>query len=94
MEQIYKSVIEALIFASDDSISSSDIVKAIKGIDGEDVQITYDEIDKCVDELNLRYDENNIPFQIVRFLTVIYSLPGLSMQNISAFYHQKKVKED
>ena len=46
MDNTYLSVIEALIFSSDEPISGTDIAKAIKGIDGEDTQITNDEIDK------------------------------------------------
>jgi|CZKP01.1.fsa_nt_gi segregation and condensation protein B len=64
MDNIYNSVIEALIFSSDDPISSSEIIKAIKGIDGEDIQITTAEVDNVVDELNKVYDEKGISFCI------------------------------
>jgi len=37
MDNIYNSIIEALIFSSDDPISSQEIIKAIQGIDGEDI---------------------------------------------------------
>ncbi len=40
MDSIYNSVIEALIFSSDDPIPAADIVKAIKEIDGSDTEIT------------------------------------------------------
>jgi chromosome segregation and condensation protein ScpB len=38
MDKIYKSIIEALIFASDDPISANEIIKAIKEIDGNDIR--------------------------------------------------------
>ena len=66
MDKIYNSIIEALIFSSDEPISAADLVKAIKGIDGEDTQINNDEVDKCVDEINLAYEEKNISFRIIR----------------------------
>ncbi len=66
MDNIYNSVIEALIFSSDEPISSSELTKAIKGIDGEDVQISEEEIENCVNELNASYIEKGIAFQIVK----------------------------
>jgi segregation and condensation protein B len=66
MDNLYFSIIEALIFSSDDPISSNEIVKAIKGIDGEDTRISIDEIENVVDELNKKYDAQNIAFQIVK----------------------------
>jgi len=64
MDKIYNSIIEALIFSSDEPINSSEIVKAIKGIDGEDVQLSNEEVDQMVDDLNKRYDENEVSFRI------------------------------
>jgi segregation and condensation protein B len=64
MDEIYKPVIEALIFSSDEPLSSSEIIKAVKGIDGEDISITPEDIEKCVDELNLKYNES--AYNIVR----------------------------
>jgi len=66
MDNIYNSIIEALIFSSDEPLSASDIIKAIKGIDGEDTQISNDDVDKCIEELNLNYNEKNISFKILR----------------------------
>lgn len=66
MDNLYFSIIEALIFSSDDPISSNEIVTAIKGIDGEDTRISIDEIENVVDELNKKYDAQNIAFQIVK----------------------------
>lgn len=66
MENIYLSVIEALIFSSDDVITSSEIIKAVKGIDGEDIQITLEDIDETVNKLNAKYDDLGLAFRITR----------------------------
>lgn len=66
MEKIYNSIIEALIFSSDDSLSSADIITAVKGIDGEDVEINAVDIDNAVDELNAKYTEDDNSFRIVK----------------------------
>ena len=50
MDNIYNSVIEGLIFSSDEPLPAAEIIKAVKGIDGEDIQISADEIECCVDE--------------------------------------------
>lgn len=64
MDEIYQPVIEALIFSSDEPLSSSEIIKAIRGLDGEDISITPEDIEKCVDELNLKYNES--AFNIIK----------------------------
>ncbi len=66
MEKIYNSVIEALIFSSEDSISASELIKAIKGIDGEDIQITTSDIENCVEELNSKYEAENLSVKIIK----------------------------
>ena len=66
MDRIYDSIIEALIFSSDDSLGSAEIINAIKGIDGEDVEITSNDIENVVDELNKKYNEENNSFRIVK----------------------------
>jgi len=66
MDNLYLSVIEALVFASDDPISPSDIINAIKGIDGPDTDITEDDVEKTIDELNTKYDQNGIAFTILK----------------------------
>ena len=64
MDKTYASVIEALIFASDEPISETEIIRAIKGIDGEDIEITASDINSVVEELNTNYVKNGNPFQI------------------------------
>lgn len=66
MEKIYNSIIEALIFASDESIPASEIINAIKEIDGDDTEITPKDVDTAVDEINLFHQESERPFQIVK----------------------------
>ncbi len=65
MEQIYNSVIEALIFSSDEALSTGEIIRAIKGIDGEDIQITQNDIENCITELNKKYEETNMAFRVI-----------------------------
>lgn len=64
MDKIYINVIEALIFSSDEPIRQSEIVKAIRGIDGEEIEVTESDVDSCVDILNAIYEEKNLSFRI------------------------------
>lgn len=65
MEQIYNSIIEALIFSSDEPINAGEIMRSIKGIDGDDIQVTSSDIEECINALNKKYEENNISFRII-----------------------------
>jgi segregation and condensation protein B len=65
MDSIYSSVIEALIFSSDEPLNDNEIIKAIKGIDGEETEITPADIDSVLTELNGKYESAGIPFKIV-----------------------------
>lgn len=66
MDKIYNSIIESLIFSSDEPINSSEILKAIKEIDGEEAPIKIEDIDECVNELNGKYSEGGIGFNILK----------------------------
>lgn len=66
MDNTYISVIEALIFSSDDSLSVEEIIRAIKSIDGEDIELTKDDVDTTVDVLNQKYTEQGNAFRILR----------------------------
>jgi segregation and condensation protein B len=66
MDSIYKAVIEALIFASDDPITPAEITTAIMSIDGSDTEITADDIEATVDELNASYDQHGNAFTILK----------------------------
>jgi segregation and condensation protein B len=65
MEQIYNTVIEALIFSSDEPITSGEIIKAVKGLDGDEVQISQKDIDDCINELNKKYENSNLSFRVL-----------------------------
>jgi segregation and condensation protein B len=66
MDNTYISVIEALIFSSDDSLSAEEIIRAIKSIDGEDIELTKEEVENVVDSLNQKYSDNGHAFRILR----------------------------
>lgn len=66
MDKIYNSVIEALIFASDDVITPNEIINAIKEIDGDDTDISGIDIDNCVESLNEKYKQAEISFHIIK----------------------------
>jgi len=66
MDNIYNSIIEALIFSSDDPIPSSEIIKAIKEIDGSDTEITPKDVETAVDYLNEKYEDDEKSFSIKR----------------------------
>jgi segregation and condensation protein B len=64
MDKTYTSIIEALIFSSDEPISEIEIIRAIKGIDGEEIEINSSDVHSAVDELNNKYDEHGNSFNI------------------------------
>jgi segregation and condensation protein B len=66
MDNIYNSVIEALIFASDDPITQAEIINAVKEIDGHDTDINPDDVEKAVDELNANYVNFGSAFTILK----------------------------
>src|SRR3970040_1104609 len=66
MDEIYKSVIEALIFSSDEPIPESEIIKAIQVIDGDETEIYQEDVQKTVEELNSFYAANNSAVHIVK----------------------------
>lgn len=66
MDRTYTTIIEAIIFSSEEPISGTEIAKCIRAIDGEDVEITEEDIDKYVDELNEQNTTHNRIFQILR----------------------------
>lgn len=65
MDSIYISIIESLIFASDEPIPATDIIKAVKEIDGDDMSISKEDIKDAVEQLNAKYKANDISFQIL-----------------------------
>lgn len=66
MDNIYYSVIEALIFASDEVITAGEIINAIRKIDGEDIEITSEDVETCIDSLNEKYKQTEASFKIIK----------------------------
>lgn len=66
MENPYKNIIEALIFSSDEPLTNAEIIKAIKGIDGEDSEINIEDINSAIDQINNEYEQSNRSFKIVK----------------------------
>ncbi len=66
MDNIYKSVIEALIFASDDPIAQKEIINSIKELDGNETEITEADIEQTVNELNASYEQNGNAFTVLK----------------------------
>ncbi len=65
MDSIYISVIEALIFASDEPLPHSEIIRAVKEIDGDDTEISSESIEEAVESLNKKYSENGSAYKIL-----------------------------
>ena len=66
MDNIYNSIVEALIFSSDEPLKSDEIIRAIKGIDGEEIAITGEEIEEVVANINILLEEAQRPFKIMK----------------------------
>jgi len=66
MDDIYKSVIEAIIFSSDEPIQEAEIIKAITAIDGDETEISQEDVQNAVDQLNAFYTQNNSAVNIVK----------------------------
>ena len=66
MDRIYNSIIEALIFSSDEPLTSTEIISAIKGIDGDETDITVEDIENTVNELNKKYSAEKNAFRILK----------------------------
>jgi segregation and condensation protein B len=64
MEKVYKSIAAAMIFASDEPLPASEILKGIKEIDGDDIEISKADIENAVQELNEEYESYDLPFNI------------------------------
>lgn len=66
MDKTYNSIIESLIFASDDPISINEIIHVIQEIDGEDTEMKPQDIESAVEELNNFYVNNEVSYRIVK----------------------------
>ncbi len=66
MDREYKSVIESLIFASDEPLSEKELLNVIREIDGDDVQLKLGELNELIEELNTDYVETKRSFKIIK----------------------------
>lgn len=66
MDNIYSSIIESLIFSSDEPLKTEEIIRAIKGIDGDEIAITADDIEETVSNINQQLEEAQRPFKIMK----------------------------
>ncbi len=66
MENLYKNIIEALIFSSDEPLTNAEIIRAVKGIDGEDSEINAEDISSAVDQINNEFEQTNRAFRIIK----------------------------
>jgi segregation and condensation protein B len=66
MSNYYKSIVESLIFSSDEPLPESEIIRTIKGIDGEDIEINSQLLSDIVDEINSEYQNSERSFRIVK----------------------------
>ncbi|MDP3150993.1 MAG: SMC-Scp complex subunit ScpB [Ignavibacteria bacterium] len=66
MDSIYNSIIESLIFSSDEPLKIEEIIRAIKGIDGDEISITADDIEETVSNINQQLEEAQRPFIIMK----------------------------
>jgi segregation and condensation protein B len=66
MDREYKSIIESIIFASDEPINEKDLLNVIREIDGDDVKLKLGELNSLIEELNSEYAETNRSFKIIK----------------------------
>jgi len=92
MDQAYKSVIEALIFASDEPIKAVELIKAIKEIDGEETEITTMDVENAVAELNLGYKLNDGAFSILKIANGFAFATGMEYAKYLGYLSNEKSK--
>lgn len=66
MDKVYTTVIESLIFSAEEPLAASEIIKAVKDIDGDDIDISIDDVEATVDELNEIYKNSERAINILR----------------------------
>jgi len=66
MDKVYTTVIESLIFSAEEPLAASEIIKAVKDIDGDDIDISIDDVETTVDELNEIYKNSERAINILR----------------------------
>ena len=90
MDKIYSSIIEALIFASDDPLTANEIISAVKEIDGDDTDIKSNDIEQTVDELNEKYKISDNSFRILKIANgFIFATQGEYAKYVGFLSHEK-----
>jgi segregation and condensation protein B len=90
MDKIYSSIIEALIFASDDPLTANEIISAVKEIDGDDTDIKANNIEQTVDELNEKYKISDNSFRIIKIANgYIFATQGEYAKYVGFLSHEK-----
>lgn len=90
MDKIYSSIIEALIFASDDPLTANEIISAVKEIDGDDTDIKANDIEQTVDELNEKYKISDNSFRIIKIANgYIFATQGEYAKYVGFLSHEK-----
>jgi segregation and condensation protein B len=64
MDKTYTSIIEALIFSSDEPISENEIIRAIRELMVKILKLTSSDIHSVVEELNNKYEASGNSFKI------------------------------
>lgn len=92
VEELYLPVIEGLVFASEDPITSDELVRAILAIDGETTAISSEDIDSAVDLINLKYEPAHFPFKIVKIAGGFLFATKPELSKYLGYLNSEKIK--
>ncbi|MBN8546164.1 MAG: SMC-Scp complex subunit ScpB [Ignavibacteria bacterium] len=92
VEEVYLPVIEGLVFASEDPITSDELVRAIIAIDGETTAISSGDIDSAIDLINLKYEPAHFPFKIVKIAGGFLFATKPELSKYLGYLNSEKIK--
>ncbi|MCA0388423.1 MAG: SMC-Scp complex subunit ScpB [Bacteroidetes bacterium] len=92
VEELYLPVIEGLVFASEDPITSDELVRAIIAIDGETTTISSGDIDSAIDLINLKYEPAHFPFKIVKIAGGFLFATKPELSKYLGYLNSEKIK--
>lgn len=92
VEELYLPVIEGLVFASEDPITSDELVRAISAIDGETTTISSGDIDSAIDLINLKYEPAHFPFKIVKIAGGFLFATKPELSKYLGYLNSEKIK--
>lgn len=92
VEELYLPVIEGLVFASEDPITSDELVRAILAIDGETTAISSEDIDSAIDLINLKYEPAHFPFKIVKIAGGFLFATKPELSKYLGYLNSEKIK--